>query len=130
MRNIQLKWFPWVFILWYYFSPNFICLQSQRPEDLYKVSIFWIINIIKIYPLARNILSQKFKKKFHIIYYTIQRTICRRQLISTSTFIKFYDTFPKFWKQMNLLIFEGTGQYFLGHFIKKVPLSTREGRRV
>lgn len=56
MRNIWLKWFPWVFILWYYFSPNFIFLQSQRPEDLYKVSIFWIINIIKIYPLARNIL--------------------------------------------------------------------------
>ena len=52
------------FMLMCCFSPNFIFLQSQRPEDLYKVSIFWIINIIKIYPLARNILFQKFKKKF------------------------------------------------------------------
>ena len=32
----------------------------------------------------------------------------------------------KFWKQMNLLIFEDTGQYFLGYFIKKAPLSTKE----
>lgn len=28
---------------------------------------------------------------------------------------------------MNLLIFEDTGQYFLGHFIKKAPLSIKEG---
>lgn len=129
MRNIWLKWFPWVFILWGCFSPNFIFLQSKGPEDLYKVSIFWIINILKTYPLARNILSQKLKKKknSHNFLHNVSReSFAERQLISTNTLINFYDTLPKFCKQMKLLIFEDSRQYFLGYFIKKAPLSTKD----